>query len=333
MSCNDNNPCGQPCNDCVDNNPCYETGCLNPTTFECLTKPGDWINIGVNDNMNGKQVLQAIDSTVQQLELTISEITGGDGADADSRVGVTGSDTTPGVLNAKLVEGTHVKKSILGLGGNERISLSVTPETMISHDADNILQLDTEKRLKVVIPGSNAKVYAEGEGIKFSDAAGTNQDPIMINLATSGVVTKRTCFDGEWRNVALNTISNSDVSIVSGQPKYRIRYDGTVEFKGSVTFTVKFGQYSSATSEHIITLGALPTNCISASEIAGIADLKSIGYIEPFQPSGDLISQQYNYIIRKSNQNILIEFQSSFSAITTKTIVVNFDGTSFHPNI
>jgi len=61
--------------------------------------------------------------------------------------------------------------------------------------------------------------------------------------------------------------------------------------------------------------------------------LKSINYIDVPQASADQITQMYGYIVRKSTQNLIVEFQSSFSASTSKTIVVNFDGVISHPSI
>jgi hypothetical protein len=73
-------------------------------------------------------------------------------------------------------------------------------------------------------------------------------------------------------------------------------------------------------------MGNIPTTCLTAGEQAGSADLKSITYIET-------AGQMYNYIIRKTTQNIFLEFQSSFTLATPKTIVVNFEGAISHPSL
>ena len=53
-SCNRTNPCLQ--NTCTCENPCYQDcGCLNPTTFECVTLPGVHPAIGVTNDMNGQE--------------------------------------------------------------------------------------------------------------------------------------------------------------------------------------------------------------------------------------------------------------------------------------
>lgn len=80
-------------------------------------------------------------------------------------------------------------------------------------------------------------------------------------------------------------------------------------------------------------MGNIPITCLTAGEQAGTADLKGITYIDVPQASADQITQQYGYIIRKSSQNYILEFQSSFTGATTKTIVVNFEGTVVHPSI
>jgi hypothetical protein len=64
-----------------------------------------------------------------------------------------------------------------------------------------------------------------------------------------------------------------------------------------------------------------------------VADLKGISYIDTPQASTDQFTQQYSYIIRKSSNNMILEFQSSFSSTTTKTIVVSLDGAISHPNL
>ena len=126
---------------------------------------------------------------------------------------------------------------------------------------------------------------------------------------------------------------NANVVYASGTPQYRYRYDGTVEFKGSATYTVAFGAYSTSNRKYTITIGNIPTTCLTSGELAGIADLKGINYIDVPQASADQIVQQYGYIIRKSGSNLIVEFQSSFTASTSKSMVINFEGAVIHPTI
>lgn len=84
MSCNDTS-CYD-CNPCNESNPCYDNcGCLNPTTFVCITKPGTYATLGITNDMTGDQVLNAINikasypyqkmTEAQRLALVISSST------------------------------------------------------------------------------------------------------------------------------------------------------------------------------------------------------------------------------------------------------------------
>jgi hypothetical protein len=100
-----------------------------------------------------------------------------------------------------------------------------------------------------------------------------------------------------------------------------------------MSFTVNFGAYTTANRKHTVAVGSIPTTCLTALEQAGTADLKGMNYIDIPQAGVDQIVQQYGYIVRKSAQNLIVEFQSSFLATTEKTIVVNFDGVVAHPTL
>lgn len=63
MSCPDSNCYDSPCG---GSNPLYEDcGCLNPSTFECITKPGTYPDLGITSDMNGLQVLALINQRVR----------------------------------------------------------------------------------------------------------------------------------------------------------------------------------------------------------------------------------------------------------------------------
>ena len=322
MSCNnDYNPCEE-CNQ----NPCYDDcGCLNPTTFDCITQPGIHQDLGITNDMNGKQVLEQINAVFAAL--TVDTPAPGN----DVYVKATSSDTTSSFLTDKLVTGPYISKTILNPSGNEQIKLNVNLAAMISSDAGNELEIGTDNKLRVIsTPTTNETYIVEGAGITVS-GTGTNDDPFIISSNPS-ITALRTCFDGVWRDITVVATGTPDVTHVSGIPKYRIRHDGSIEFKGSATFNVNFGAYSASTRKRTITLGNIPTTCLTSDEQAGVADLKSMLYIDA-PGTGDQITQQYGYIIRKSTQNIILEFQSSYIAAKTKTIVVNFDGTISHPTI
>jgi hypothetical protein len=86
-------------------------------------------------------------------------------------------------------------------------------------------------------------------------------------------------------------------------------------------------------NKQLLTVGSLPTTCVTLAEQAGVADLKGINYIQTATAGADQMTQIVGYIIRKSSQNIIIEFQSSLLTAGAKTIVVNFDGAISHPSL
>ena len=325
MSCSNTNPCG--CTDeCNEVNPCYENcGCLNPTTFECVTKPGVLSAIGVTNDMTGKQVLQAINDTIEDL------VVGSGSSGDDQYVKITSSDTVESYLNDKLAFRPNIKKVILNPNANEVMRLEVVEEELVSTDTDNQLDIGTDGKLRVIITPPTADVdIQEGSGVTIT-GAGTSADPWVIatNPSISAV---RTCFNNTWVPITLVNTGTGVTYVPGTAPQFRYRHDGTIEFKGSATYNVDFGVYSGATRKRTLALGNIPTNCLSAGEQGSATDLKAITYIDA-PGTGDQITQQYGYIIRKSAQNITIEFQSAYIAATTKTIVVQFDGAMSHPTI
>lgn len=325
MPCPDLNPCDDPCID----NPCYQDcGCLNPTTFECITKPGAHTSIGVTNLMNGVQVLEAINTAVSLLSPAPNSPA------ADVYVKTSINDTTTGYLSQKIINGLYTSKTIVTPSGNEKVKLDVVPSSLISSNIGNILDLGTDGKFRVLLSDvpSESVYFTNGVGINITGTGLSASDPYVISTNAS-IQVVRSCFDGIWRNIPIIPTANTNVVFVSGTPKYRIRFDGTIEFKGSATYTVQFGNYSTGNRKQNITFGTLPITCLTLTEQTGILDLKSINYIDVPQTSADQIVQQYGYIIRKSNNDVLIEFQSSFSNITYKTIVVNFDSATSHPNL
>lgn len=370
MSCTDTNPCHSEDYNSEDN-PCYENcGCLNPTTFACVSSPGTCDAAGITSDMNGLQVVSQICSKLSDIDdaagktildgddtcpdylankleagLNISFTQVGTGCSkrlvinateggvpVDELAKVSSGDTTAGYLNDKLSTGSYLQKTITNPASDEVLKFDVVPSTLISTDAGNQLTLGTDGGLKTSYTapdGSETKVVS-GTGINVS-GTGIIGDPYVI-YTNASILAARSCFDGVWRAVTLVATGNSNVVYVSGAPQYRYRFDGSIEFKGQLTYTVAFGDYSLSTRKYTITVGNIPTSCVTIGEQAGTSDLKAINYIDVPQASADQITQLYGYIIRKSTQNIIIEFQSSFTSSTSKTIVVNFDGVISHPN-
>jgi hypothetical protein len=363
MSCPETNPCNPPCPDLYDN-----CGCLNPTTFGCVTYQGTALECsGIENGENGDDILAKLDEKICDIgkvmlnaddvcpeyledkiaagtnititytgtgcdrQMVIHAIEGGEAI--DEHVKVSEDDTTTGYLNEKLVTGTYLTKNINNPAGNEELELDVVPATLISADAGNQLVLGTDGALKTLytVPDGSETIVTEGVGVIVT-GSGTLADPYVVSTNPS-IQVVRSCFDSVWRNVTIVPTGNPNVVFTSGAPQYRYRYDGTVEFRGQLTYNVSFGAYSTSNRKFTVTVGNIPTTCLTGGELAGVADLKGVNYIDVPQASADQIVQQYGYIIRKSTNNLILEFQSSFTASTAKSIVVNFEGCVIHPLI
>lgn len=367
MACPDNNPCyhqNEPC-DCNEYQNC---GCPNPNTFGCTSYTGSSLAcLGVANGENGDDILTKINNKVCDIgkvklgaddtcpEYLSDKIIGGTnvnidyqgtgcdrqmvisatvgGVPVDVNVKVSTNDTTSGKLYDKIETGTYLTKDISSPGGNEKLSLDVAIEQFISADSGNQLTQGSDGRLKTLYtpPDGTETIVTEGVGVQVS-GTGSVGDPYIISTNPS-IQIVRPCFDNTWRPITLVASGNPAVIYTSGAPQYRYRFDGTIEFKGSVTHTINFGNYQSASRRFTITLGNIPSTCLTVGEQAGTVDLKGINYIDNPQASADQIVQQYGYIIRKAGQNIILEFQSSFTNATSKSVVVNFEGAISYPNI
>ena len=358
--------CNDPCTPCP---PPYDNcGCTYPNTFGCTTYQGTALECtGIENGENGDDVLAKIDEKICDIgkvmldgddtcpEYLSDKITAGlnidisytgegcdrvmvisateGGVPVDVNAKVSSDDTTSGYLYDKITTGTYLTKTVTSPAGNEKLKLDVVPSTLLSTDAGNLLILGTDGKLMTsfTAPDGTETKIVEGLGVTVT-GVGSLADPYIISTNPS-ISVVRPCFDNTWRNLTLIPTGNPNVVYTAGAPQYRYRFDGSIEFKGSVTYTVAFGAYSTSDRKYTITLGSLPTTCISAAELVGQADLKGINYIDVPQASADQIVQQYGYVIRKSSNNISLMFQSAFTASTSKSIVVNFEGVVIHPQI
>jgi len=283
--------------------------------------------------MNGAQVLEAIDASVAALQEALANAGENGDLALDEKVKASSTDTTSGFLTDKVTTDQTIEKKLMTPGANETLRFRVVPKNLLSADLDNILVVGSDNKLKVPQATQEEDIVyiAEGTGV-FLTGSGTEDDPIVISTNES-IQVLRPCFDGLWKDILLQPSGNANVIPVTGQPQYRIRHDGSIEFKGSITYNVAFGAYSTSNRKYTLTIGTIATNCLTPLEQSGVADLKGINYIDIPQAAEDQIVQQYGYIIRKSGNSILLEFQSSFTNATAKSIVVNFDGAISHPNL
>jgi len=354
MSCTDNNPC----NPCSQHDDC---GCINPNTFGCTTYSGTYLScLGVSNAEDGDTILSKINDKICSIgkvlvdgsdicpkylidkleagtditltvtgtgcdeKIRIDAVQGGVPIDVNAKVSA--ADTTTGYLWDKLKTGIFLSKTKENPAGNEDILFDVVPVTLLSTDIGNPLYIGTDGKLMstcIAPDGSETKVIA-GTGVTVT-GTGTLINPYIVSTNPS-IQVVRACFDNTWRDITIVPTGNANVVFLSGAPQYRYRFDGTLEFRGSISYTIAFAANTSANRKYTITMGNIPTTCLTLAEQAGTSDLKSITYIES-------VGQMYNYIIRKSTQNILLEFQSSFTTATSKTIVVNFDGAVSYPTI
>ena len=357
--------CNDPCTPCTPYDNC---GCTNPTTFGCVTYQGTSLECsGIENGENGDDILAKIDEQICDIgkvildaddtcpeyladkisaglnidisftgegcdrTMVISATEGGVPVDVNAKV--SSDDTTTGYLYDKITTGTYLTKSVTSPAANEKLRLDVVPATLLSSDSGNGLILGSDGKLMTsfTAPDGTETEIIEGTGVTVT-GSGSLGDPYIISTNPS-ISVVRPCFDSVWRNLTLIATGNPNVVYASGAPQYRYRYDGTVEFRGSVTYNVAFGAYSTSDRKYTVTIGNLPTTCISSAEWTGVSDLKGINYIDVPQASADQITQQYGYIIRKSSNNIILIFQSSFTGATSKSMVVNFEGVVIHPQI
>jgi len=368
MACNEQNPCNQdPCPDLYDN-----CGCVNPNTFGCTTYTGTSLEcLDIDNGTNGDDVLGKIEEAVCDLQenkgkvlidgtdtcpeylfdkleegtnisfnitgtgcdrkLVINAVEGGEPVDVN--VKITSNDTTSGYLDQKIQTGTYLTKSVVSPTANEKLRLDVNVASLVSGDSGNQLTIGGDGGLKTLYTapdGSETKVM-QGTGTTVT-GTGTVSDPYIVSTNPT-IQVARPCFDGVWRNITLALTGNVNVVYASGTPQFRYRFDGTIEFRGSITYTVDFGAYTTANRKYTIPMGSIAVTCVTAGELIGTKDLKGINYIDVPQAGADQYTQMYGYILRMSAQNLTLEFQSSFINSTSKSIVVNLEGAVVHPNI
>ncbi len=369
MACPDNSCAQPTCDACNPTPCYENCGCPTIVDWECLRNPGTQDSLDVTNSDDGLEVLVKIEDAIQTLQDNIGNvkiddedtcpdflldkleagtniaitttgtgcdkrivITGGDGigpAAADVKAKISSADTTTDYLTNKFNNGTYVQKTIINPSGNEKIKFDVVPSTLISTDTGNQLSLGTDGKFKTLYTapdGSETKVAA-GAGVTLS-GLGTIASPYIVSTNPS-IQALNPAFTAVWQSLTFTNASVSGVTVASQDVKFRVRFDGSIEFKGNITFTLVFpGSGSGILSvPNSVTLPAITG--IVAGNLSKVSDLKQVTYQDPTGTVNTDI-RHYGYLIRMGGGNISFLFNSSFSA--TKTVVVHFDGAIYHPD-
>lgn len=379
MSCTQHNPCYEPeCGSCNPVNPCYDNcGCLNPTTFECITNiKQNYTHIPFNINQNGHDFLLQLNATINGLkenqfkvraddsdtcpdslfdkieagnENITLEVTGSGcnrklvisagedigSAGVDRYVKISANDTTSDYLTNKIVNGTYVKKTVLNPGSDEELRLDISIADLISGDSGNQLIQGNDGKLKTSFSapdGSETKVsVAQGQGLTIS-GAGTSADPYVLG-STGSNFPLRSYFNGVWRNLTFSNNGEANISVSSQNVQFRYRWDGTIEFRGSVTYSV---QFTTANKRIIAVAAQFPANGstnVTSAELNRVVNLKNYMTFDTPTTIGapNLIGYNVNMLAAASNQNANIQIEFMHNVAATKSIVITFDGCQYHP--
>lgn len=382
MPCNNTSPCHEPtCNECNTVNPCYDNcGCLNPTTFECITNiKQSYSQIPFYINQTGHDFLLNLNSTIETIKNSLYkvraddsdscpdslydkieagnenitlEVTGsgcnrklvisaGEGigsAGIDRYVKISANDTTSDYLTNKISDGTYVKKTVLNPGLDEEIRFDITLADLISTDSGNQLTQGVDGKLKtsfIAPDGSETKIsVAANQGLTLQ-GNGTVGTPYIIG--TNGAIFAIQPFcDGVWKPLIFTNGSNSDVTVNSQSAQYRLRFDGTIEFRGVINYTVNFTTSNkiTITANNFATGGS---NMFPSSVFTRAVNLKSFTTFSApntINITPKLTGYNINTLVPGSSPTspvpIVIEFLNDTSG--PKNIVVTLDGCQYHPN-
>ncbi len=364
MSCNHTDPCKDPCN----TDPCYDNcGCLNPTTFECVTKPGNHHDIKVSNDMNGKQVLSALNNRIAELNdlsgkvaidhddlcpnnlvdkieaganVSISQvgtgcdkklvITAGSGigpAGADVNVKVTSSDTTSGFLYNKINVGAYLQKAIQGGGGNQKLIIDLA-------SLSNFISTDAGNALVLGADSKLKTLYSipDGSETKIQGAGAVTVTGIGTNsdpyiIYSNASVTPKRA---KFDGVwkTLTMTPPAGVSVISNKASYRFRFDGTIEFKGRIQFGVTYSSLATITASSLFTFPVGPNEAIlNASEIIDPSFIKSVSTYSA--PSFDI----YDIFVQSGKLGVRFTYTGALPLTSPRVFNVDFDSAVYHLNI
>jgi hypothetical protein len=364
MSCNHTDPCKDPCNA----DPCYDNcGCLNPTTFECVSKPGNHHAIKVSNDMNGKQVISAINSKIDELvdisgkvaidhedfcpsnlinkleagqNISITQvgdgcdkklvITGGAGigaAGSDVNVKVSPTDTTSGLLNNKVEVGIYLTKTIIGGTGNQKLRVDLGP-------LSNLLSTNPGNALTLGTDGKLKTTYVSPDGseTKIQGAGVITVTGNGTNANPYIIFTNPSIFPkrSTFDGVwkPLVFTASSGLTIPSSNAFYRFRFDGTIEFKGKATFSVTFA--TSTSSSNYQSLFTFPVG--GTNPISNAGEIARDSVMKSIYNYAGSSFTGYNIYITNGNLGIKFTF-TGIVGTTPIVYTVDFDSASYHLDI
>jgi hypothetical protein len=369
MSCNHTDPCKDPCN----TDPCYDNcGCINPTTFECVTKPGNYHTLGVTNDMNGKQVLSAIDNKLAEVHdisgkvsidhqdfcpntlsnkleagpnISITQvgtgcdkklvITGGVGigpAGGDVNVKVSSTDTSTGFLNNKVDVGTFLTKAVIGGIGNQKLKLDVGP-------LSNFISTDSGNQIILGTDGRLKTAYTtpDGSETKIIGAGAVNVTGNGTNsnpyIIYSNPSISPKRITFTGQWLPLIPVPFGSVTFSNSTAQYRFRFDGTMEFRGRITASVTFPVGSNPT----IDLNSVFTFPIGSNNpILNLTEISRESVIKNVTTFGAGSVFDIYSIYITSLGKLGLKFTYTGSTVTTaatRVVLVDFDSASYHLNI
>jgi hypothetical protein len=358
-SCNPVNPCYDNCGcnfpstfDCVDTTKDYDllnvdkgttgTIVLNAIEAKFLALINEQYKVKTEDaDLAPDYLIDKIDAgtNISIDPVVVSgvrklRITGGEGigpAGADTKVYAGPDDDTSASLYEKTVNGTYVKRTLQSPTSNAKLKFDITPSDLISTDTDNALNLDAFGKLKVLPPPTIYPIsIVAGPGINAPFVGNT------YTISTNGTVTPlRTYFDGIWKDfvnpLGIGTSNGAGTATLGANSvKYRLLYNGTIEFKGNAIYTINFVSGNKVVLSNVASIPTGGSN-LASIEIDRTVDMKSIMTFTGATTLGSTPSL-LGYTIRMTPTGKLqLEFLHDQAA--AKQFVLSFDGCVFHPNI
>lgn len=372
-SCTTYSPCHlDTCHTCNPVNDCYDNcGCLNPTTFSCVTNPSaNYENIPLLAGKTGSDLLINLDATIEALK------------EAQYKVKIDEDDTCPTELLDKFEAGTNISIEQIGTGCDKKILITAgegigaagadikvkassadttanylynklsngtfTLRTILSPGGNETVKYDVvPSTLISTIPG-NVILSVAGDGalaanyddsgnlITLTEGAGiklvkSGNDYVISTLGTISPVAAYA--DNVWRNISVVLDATPNVTITNPSPiQYRIRWDKTIEFRGNLVCSVVF---NTSTSNKRTISANFSTIGGGTNNIPSAKFDKDVDmkYVADHSTDGLSVTA---YTIRMKTTgilNIVTAYTGSVASPVTKTIVVSFDGCVYHPDL